>query len=399
MSQGVNKDYIKGGSTVVYVKRFLVFGLLVPLSGIAYESQYTNKLTKVFHHKGKLSDKVVCYFSHNPIWNQIPHLNDGSQQSSQVSVTYFLPKVTFASRDVQSMIKSLNPTNSAEYTIAIRHVHKPMEGVEIAVAYDPAKVAFSCEQFDAISQQKGLVFAFHHKETLNQINRKTDSIMNYASASASRKPKIMLDFGHGGEDEGKVGVCGAKEKDITLRVGNKVAQLLKKQGFQVFYTRTCDTFVPLDVRTSQTNIKGVDAFVSIHANGAINETAQGIETYWLNPKLLQERTKISDNAVHKTVASLKNSSQTTHRLLASSLHDSVLKSARTRYPAKDRTVKESVAQVLLGTDFTIPSALVEIGFLSNEDEGRLLTNDGYQQVIAQGICNGITIYFNTLHAA
>lgn len=383
---------------MVYAKRFLLCGLLVPLSGIAYESQYTNKLTKVFHHKGKLSDKVVCYFSHNPIWNQIPHLNNGSSQS-QVAVTYFLPKVTFASREVQSMIKSLNPTNSDEYTIAIRHVHKPMEGVEVAVEYDPNKVAFSCEQFDAISQQKGLVFSFHHKETLNQINRKTDSIMNYASAQAPKKPKIMLDFGHGGEDDGKVGVMGVKEKDVTLKVGNKVAQLLKKKGFQVLYTRTCDVFVPLDVRTSQANQKGVDAFVSIHANGAINEAAQGIETYWLNPKLLQERTKISDNVVYNTVTSLKNSLQSTHRLLASSLHDSVIRSARTRYPAKDRTVKESVAQVLLGTDFTIPSALVEIGFLSNEDEGRLLTNDGYQQVIAQGICNGITTYFNTLHAA
>lgn len=397
MSQVVNNDSIQGGTTVLYGKRFLIYGVLVPLSLGAYEPQYTNKLTKVFHHKGKLSDKVVCYFSSNPIWNQIPHLNNGTLQP-QVQVTYFLPKVTLASREVQSAIKAINPTNSDGYTITIRHVHKPMEGVEVVVMYDPTKIAFSCEQFDAISQQKGLVFSFHHKDTLNQLNRKTDSIMNYASAQTTERPKIMLDFGHGGEDDGKVGVCGAKEKDITLKVGNKVARLLKKNGFQVFYTRTSDVFVPLDSRTTQANTKGVDIFVSIHANGAVNEAAQGIETYWLNPKLLQERTKISDNSVYKTVASLKGNSQSAHKLLASSLHDSVIKSARTRYPAKDRTVKEAIAQVLLGTDFTIPSALVEIGFLSNQDEGRLLTNDGYQQIIAQGIYNGITTYFNTLHA-
>lgn len=354
--------------------------------------QYTNKLTKVYRHEGKLADKVVCYFANNPIWNQIPHAPRDSAESQRVTITYFLPKVAVASREAQKMINGLHNARSSEYQIAIQSVTRPMEGIEIAITYDPDKISFACEQFDAISQQKGLVFSFHHKDVLNQIHRKTDTIMNYAH-NKHHKPKVMLDCGHGGHDAGKVGHGGIKEKDITLQVGKKVASLLHQQGYQVILTRKTDVFVPLDVRTSLTNTQQADIFVSIHANGAVNEKAEGIETFWMNPGLL----KPHDAAAEITHFTKHNYGA--HKLLASHVHKQVIKQARATYPAKDRTVKEAVSQVLLGTDYSIPSALIEIGFLSHEREATLLAQSSYQDTIARGICDGITSYFKALSAA
>ncbi len=85
------------------------------------------------------------------------------------------------------------------------------------------------------------------------------------------------------------------------------------------------------------------------------------------------------------------------KLLATELHKQVLEVAQKKYKVKDRLVKEAVSQVLLGTD--MPSALIELGFLSNEHDARQLANKQYHKHIAQGICLGIEHCINQLQGA
>lgn len=80
-------------------------------------------------------------------------------------------------------------------------------------------------------------------------------------------------------------------------------------------------------------------------------------------------------------------------LFAETVHNSAISAAKKVYDVVDRKVKTSVAQVLLGTDMMMPSALIEIGFLSNQNETKLLMDNKYQLIIAQGIAEGIMDYF------
>lgn len=79
-------------------------------------------------------------------------------------------------------------------------------------------------------------------------------------------------------------------------------------------------------------------------------------------------------------------------LLAESVHEATVAAARKKYNVCDRKVKKSVSQVLLGTELTIPAALIEIGFLSHEQETKHLMDQAYQMLIAQGIAHGIVTY-------
>jgi O-acetyl-ADP-ribose deacetylase len=179
------------------------------------------------------------------------------------------------------------------------------------------------------------------------------------------------------------------EKVINFQVGSKVALFLKNAGYEVFLTRDNDSFVALDERTTQANKKKVDLFLSIHANAG-SPHASGIETYWLDSKLLKNCNSIRNDTVQKLVV-MKD---TLSSLCAQCVHNAAIDAAKKIYNVNDRKVKTSVAQVLLGTDVMIPAALIEIGFLSNQKETKLLMDKAYQSTIAQGIANGIITYFS-----
>jgi N-acetylmuramoyl-L-alanine amidase len=175
-----------------------------------------------------------------------------------------------------------------------------------------------------------------------------------------------------------------------LQIENSASQeVVKNAGYEVFLTRDNDSFVALDERTTQANKKKVDLFLSIHANAG-SPHASGIETYWLDSKLLKNCNSIRNDTVQKLVV-MKD---TLSSLCAQCVHNAAIDAAKKIYNVNDRKVKTSVAQVLLGTDVMIPAALIEIGFLSNQKETKLLMDKAYQSTIAQGIANGIITYFS-----
>jgi len=379
--------HIVRGVTMNLLK--LLFSFLFLMCFYLQAQGNLNHITKIFHHEGTVSDNVVCYFSHEPLCNKLPNKPNDHKNKNFDSLVFFLPMTLLQGPEVKAMAKKVHEKKREGYTINFNEVSLPIKGIKITIAYDPAKILCEYQTFDAITGNKGLVISFHNKQVLTKLKTSTDSLIQYAMNKLEHeaKPIIMLDLGHGGVDEGKVGCYHVKEKNINYQVGTKVASLLKKSGCEVHLSRYGDYFVALDERTSDANKKKVDLFLSIHANSGSSQAAAGIETYCLDSALLK-RGSLTDGHLSLLMAQrdLMNAS------LAASVHGSALDAAKKVYEVRDRKVKKSVSQVLLGTDLMIPSALIEVGFLSNQEETKLLMDPKYQMVLAHGIAQGVLNY-------
>ncbi|MEX0940729.1 MAG: N-acetylmuramoyl-L-alanine amidase [Candidatus Babeliales bacterium] len=346
-----------------------------------------NKLNKLFYHQSSLSDRIVCCFEKSPLCKQIA--KNEKKDMNECGIEFFLPQTYLASSEARQMMQTVNQIKRNHYSIQFSEETKPAQGIKVSIKYNPQKVACDYALCDTISMQKGLVFNFHNKDVLNLLNQNTSSILHQASNIQKSKPRVMLDFGHGGSDAGKIGFFNLKEKDINWHVGEKLAHLLREKGYQVLCTRNSDIHVPLDVRTTTANNLNADIFVSIHSNSG-PERASGIETFWTERNALKRNILKAENTISLThfLQPLDNAS----KLLASQIQKHVVERVA-GYNVKDRTTKQSLAQVLFGTD--MPSALIELGFLSNRLEAKRLANAGYQLLLAQGICNGIEAYCKT----
>ncbi|WP_156505900.1 N-acetylmuramoyl-L-alanine amidase [Bacillus sp. SJS] len=178
---------------------------------------------------------------------------------------------------------------------------------------------------------------------------------------------IVLDAGHGGSDSGAVGPTKLYEKDVTLAVTRYLGDILKANGANVIYTRTSDIYPSLDDRAELSNNSSSDIFLSIHANANVNRSAKGTETYFnvaTNPNGQKSKT-LSTNIQRELV----NQINTTNR-----------------------GVKEAGFVVIRENE--VPSALVELAFISNPTEETMLRSDAVRRKAAQGIYNGIEDYFN-----
>lgn len=380
------------------MKRLLFFLTLV-VGSLPLEAQYKiNNLNKVFHHKGKLSDKVSCYFSSEPLCNSMPDRPGGEktvQGGTWQTVHFFFPMTVIGTAECKKMVEQLNGAENNLYAVQFESVTKPIKGLALVIRYDASKLGFEYKTFTSIQQQSGIVFKFHYKDVLKEISQKTNSLQYYACNNP--KVHVVIDNGHGGDDEGKVGCFNIKEKNINLTVGTQLASLLRAQGYRVSLTRTIDSFVSLEDRTTFANkIAKADLFVSIHSNGAQSPKASGIETFYAQSLLFKNSMK--KHLDEKSAGFIHELEERRHQKsseLAGHIHNHTLASAREKNATiLDRKVKTAISQVLLGTE--MPCALIEIGFLSNEHEARLLMHKEYQAVIAQGICKGIMAYVKSL---
>ena len=172
---------------------------------------------------------------------------------------------------------------------------------------------------------------------------------------------ICIDAGHGGADPGAVGVTGVKEKDINLLVAQKVRDKLA-DNYLVVMTRDKDTYLNLSGRAEIANEEGASLFISIHCNAFTNPKAEGVETFHYH-------------------------SSTQGKLLALEIQRSL--AAVTG--AINRGVKSASFKVL--RDTAMPAVLVELGFLTNAKEEKLLNTEKYQDTCAEAIAHGIKEYF------
>ncbi len=219
--------------------------------------------------------------------------------------------------------------------------------------------------------------------------------------------KIVVDAGHGGHDTGTIGPNGLAEKDLVLDVALKLGKELEDRlGAEVVYTRDDDTFIPLETRTAVANKEQADLFISIHANSSSDQTARGVETYYLNftssrdaLETAARENAVSEKSIHelqdlvKKIA-LKEKIEES-REFAADVQKSLYVGLNSKNPGiRNRGVKKAPFIVLIGAN--MPSILAEISFVSNPgDEKKLRTNE-YRQRIADSLYKGVSSYINGL---
>ena len=219
---------------------------------------------------------------------------------------------------------------------------------------------------------------------------------------------IVLDAGHGGDDPGAIN-GSLKEKNIVLSIAQKAGKELQGRGYKVYYTRSKDKFINLRDRTKYANDKAADLFISIHANAAPSKTKaatmRGIETFFLSPAR-SERSKNAAALENKSDIEEMNyfSKQTflnflnREKIIASNklaidVQREVLARAKSvSSKASDGGVREAPFWVLVGA--LMPAVLLEVGYITHSDEGELINNSKYQDALANGLADGIDVYFS-----
>jgi N-acetylmuramoyl-L-alanine amidase len=215
--------------------------------------------------------------------------------------------------------------------------------------------------------------------------------------------RIVIDAGHGGHDSGTLGVDGLEEKDVVLDVALRLGKILHDRlGAEIIYTRSDDTFIPLETRTAIANKAQADLFLSIHANSSPDASARGVETYYLNftssPDALETAARenaVSDQSIHqlsdlvKKIA-LKDKIEESREFagdVQQGLYGGLQKG---NAGLKDRGVKKAPFVVLIGAN--MPSILAEISFVTNEKDARQLQEPEYRERVAESLYKGVAKY-------
>ncbi len=226
-----------------------------------------------------------------------------------------------------------------------------------------------------------------------------------------RRKVVVIDAGHGGHDPGAIGPRGLKEKDVTLDIALRLKRILEKRyNLDVHLTRKGDEYLDLSERTKIANRKEADLFVSIHNNASRKRRTRGIETYLLNwtndveamkvaareNAISVERMKMARSELGMILASLERENKRDESLkLAHFIQGALSRRLSARYRGmEDLGVKQALFYVLLGAK--MPSVLVEVGFISNPREERLLRTGRFRESAAEAIASGIYRYIRSL---
>lgn len=224
--------------------------------------------------------------------------------------------------------------------------------------------------------------------------------------------KVFLDPGHGGHDTG-TNHNGYVEKDIVLSTSKKIGQILEREpGIDVVFTRKSDVFIELRERANMANRAKADLFVSIHCNGVNASAAYGTETFVMGhdrSALNLEVAKQENSVIYKEANykekykgfnpskpefSIGLSVQQEENINYSAILASKISKGFKSLEKKDRGIKQVPLWVLDAT--TMPGVLIELGFVSNKQEGAYLNSEEGQDELARTIAKAIISYKNLM---
>lgn len=210
------------------------------------------------------------------------------------------------------------------------------------------------------------------------------AVRPYAFLKSLGSRVIVLDPGHGGSDKGATSPRKIYEKLLTRNIANRVRNLLEARGYTIYLTREDDRTLSLDERTKIAARRHADVFVSLHADSA-GKTAEGAGTFIL--ALPNEYSTHSyGNGTASTTAYPGNQFDLANQALGKRIQQYLIKSTG----QNDRGVKRARFQVL--REAPCPAALVEMAFISNPKEERLVLSKNGQDKLARGIADGIAAY-------
>ena len=217
------------------------------------------------------------------------------------------------------------------------------------------------------------------------------------------KPKLIaLDPGHGGHDPGALGYSGTKEKSVVITVARDLAQQLQAGKYKVMLTRASDTYVPLRERVARAQDAKADLFLSIHADSHPDAEVRGASVYTLSEEAsdreaaaLAARENRGDTSISPSstiartlVAMAQRGTVNDSRKLADAIVGTFGKSGIRLLP---HTHRQAGFAVLTSPD--IPAALVELGYLSNARDEKLLTVRPHQLALARALRASVDAHF------
>ena len=216
--------------------------------------------------------------------------------------------------------------------------------------------------------------------------------------------RIVIDPGHGGSDPGAIGRTGVREKDVCLDISKRLKNLLAGLGLEVVLSREYDKTLSLSQRVALANNYDADLFISVHANSNRARRLSGFETYYLSSKIDDGRRALlaAENADLKLEkASILNPNfdlkatiwdliYTQNRAESIGLAQRLCQVAGDNLNTKVLGVKGAPFYVLKNAK--MPAVLIEVGFLSNPFEEKMLRNNFYRQQIAETLALGIKSY-------
>jgi len=223
----------------------------------------------------------------------------------------------------------------------------------------------------------------------------------------SRKPLIVIDPGHGGKDPGASSKTGVREKDVVLDAAKALREeLLASQRYDVALTRSTDVFIELEDRVTKARNLGADLFIALHADAGSNSETSGASVYTLSPegeKRVDGARKQNDwildvevdssrpEVVNQILADLvqretKNQSARFAQMLAVSIGEH-------GWPTLENTHRKKGLFVLLSPD--VPAALLEMGFITNDDDVAAMTSDPRRKKLVQGVAHAIDQFFDS----
>ncbi|HCO12438.1 MAG TPA: hypothetical protein DIT19_04350 [Desulfonauticus sp.] len=220
-----------------------------------------------------------------------------------------------------------------------------------------------------------------------------------------RIQRVVLDPGHGGFDSGAVGLKGLQEKEVNLDLVKRTSQILAQmdKDLKVFFTRTEDYFVPLSARTTTANQYSADLFVSFHVNANENRKPRGMETYFCSERASsKEAARVAEfeNSVLKLEKNelIQKGYVNIEEILflferkryweaGGEVASLIQNNLKNRLPLKNRGVHSANFYVLRRAK--MPSILLEMGFISNPEEEKLLAQSDFRHKLALSIASSI----------
>ena len=223
-------------------------------------------------------------------------------------------------------------------------------------------------------------------------------LIDLAPAGAFRT--IVLDAGHGGSEDGAKGPAGTLEKNVTLTVARRLkAALEARLGVRVILTRDGDATVGLDERAALANNNKADLFISLHANASVRSASSGAEVFYLSldeygdaaqrvARGESETLPVFGGGTRDIEVILWEMAQARYIQESAALAQAVEASLRERVPMSARAIQQAPFRVLVGAN--MPAVLVEMGFITNAEQEKLLASDDFQNAIVQGLVESIT---------
>lgn len=274
-----------------------------------------------------------------------------------------------------------------------------------AVDNDPARLVLDLVSTDRDSFMRNLALESRPSRTAARPSERD------ARPPNDGRPLVMIDAGHGGVDSGAIAPTGEMEKNIVLEFALALREKLEKTGkYRVAMTRSDDTFIPLGERVRLSRAAGASLFVSIHADAITHNTAEvrGATVFTLSETASDaEAARLADSENRADVIAgvdlsaepeevadiLIDLTQRETKNFSASFAHSVVGEMKATARLNKNPLKSAGFRVLKAPD--VPSVLIELGYVTNKEDLKLITSDAWRTRTAEAIAQAVNTFFTT----